>query len=82
MFWDMRPDAFKGFSVVRFLKDLAAFAKKKILVIWDGASIHRSEEVKSFLASMQDNEIWLERIPPYSPELNADEQVWKGAAPI
>lgn len=76
MFWRLRPDAFKGFSIVSFLKELLAFAKKKILVIWDGASIHRSEEVKSFLASMQDDEVWLERIPPYSPELNADEQVW------
>jgi transposase len=76
MFWDLRPDAFKGQSIVQFLRDLMNFAKKKILVIWDGASIHRSEEVKSFLASMKENEIWLERIPPYSPELNADEQVW------
>lgn len=76
MFWHLRPDAFKGCSVVVFLKGLLAFAKKKILVIWDGASIHRSREVKSFLASMQDDEVWLERIPPYSPELNADEQVW------
>jgi transposase len=77
MFWQLRPDAFKGFSIVSFLKDLLAFAKRKILVIWDGASIHRSEEVKTFLASLRDDEVWLERIPPYSPELNADEQVWK-----
>jgi transposase len=76
MFWDIRPDAFKGSSIVQFLKGLLAFAKQKILVIWDGASIHRSGEVKDFLASLQDEEVWLERIPPYSPELNADEQVW------
>jgi transposase len=76
MFWDIRHDAFKGLSIVQFLKDMLDYAKKKILVIWDGASIHRSDEVKSFLASLQDGEVWLERIPPYSPELNADEQVW------
>jgi transposase len=76
LFWNLRPNAFKGQSIVQFLRDLLSFAKKKILVIWDGASIHRSKEVKSFLASMKKKEIWLVRIPPYSPELNADEQVW------
>lgn len=64
MFWSLRPDAFKGPSIVHFLKGLLAFAKKKVLVIWDGASIHRSEEVRSFLGSMQDGEVWLERSPP------------------
>ncbi len=36
----------------------------------------QGEEVKSFLSSLKNEEVWLERIPPYSPELNADEQVW------
>jgi transposase len=26
---------------------------------------------------MKEDEVWMERIPPYSPELNANEQVWK-----
>jgi transposase len=76
IFWQQSPDAFKGHTIVRFLKDLLAFAKRKILVIWDGASIHNSEEVKDFLASLKGEKVWLERFPPYSPELNADEQVW------
>ena len=76
MFWNLRSGAFKGGSIVQFLKDLLDFAKKKILIIWDGASIHRSKEVKSFLTSLHEDEVWLECIPPYSPELNADEQVW------
>jgi transposase len=74
--WGLRPDAFKGASIVQFLKDILAAVARKILVIWDGASIHKGEEVKSFLSSLKNEEVWLERIPPYSPELNADEQVW------
>jgi transposase len=74
--WDLRPDAFKGTSIVQFMKDILAAVAKKILVIWDGASIHKGKEVKSFLSSLKNEEVWLERIPPYSPELNADEQVW------
>lgn len=76
MLWNLRPDAFKGTSIVQFLEDVLAAVARKILVIWDGASIHKGEEVKSFLSSLKNEEVWLERIPPYSPELNADEQVW------
>lgn len=76
IFWQKKTGAYKGLHIAQFLSDLLAFAKQKILVIWDGASIHKSEEVKELLAGLKDKELWLERIPPYSPELNADEQVW------
>jgi len=49
----------------------------KLLVIWDGGSIHRSNEVKDFLADVRSEEIDLERFPAYAPELNPDEGVWQ-----
>jgi transposase len=45
------------------------------LVIWDGGSIHRSNEVKNFLAGGRSEEILLGRFPAYAPELNPDEGV-------
>lgn len=51
------------------------FRRTKLLIIWDGARTHTSEEVKTFLRSEAKGRIHLVRLPPYSPQLNADEQV-------
>src|SRR5215470_18436799 len=45
-------------------------------VIWDGGTIHRSQDVKQFLAAGGAPQIHLERFPAYAPELNPDECVW------
>jgi transposase len=50
--------------------------KKKILLLWDNASCHKSKEVKQWL---KDNPsiVELDNFPPYSPEMNPIEHVWK-----
>jgi transposase len=68
--------SFKSPDVVRFLKHLLRHIPGKILVIWDGAPIHRSRVVKDFLADGGTRRILLERLPGYAPELNPDEGVW------
>jgi len=47
-----------------------------LLIVWDGASIHDSEEVRKYLGTKKQNEFHLVKQPYYSPELNAGEQVW------
>jgi transposase len=58
---------------------------KKLCFIWDNATWHRSKELRALLGKNedgQDNEfahirfIWL---PPYSPDYNPQEHVWKVA---
>jgi transposase len=68
--------SFKGPDVVRFLKHLMRQIAGKLLIIWDGATIHRSQMVKTFLADGAAERIHLERLPGYAPELNPDEGVW------
>jgi transposase len=46
-------------------------------LIWDNATIHRSDEVKAFLANGWAPKIHLENFPAYAPELNPDEGVWQ-----
>lgn len=48
--------------------------KRKVLLIWDGAPWHRGA-VKEYLKGQH----WLElmNFPPYSPDLNPQEHVWK-----
>jgi hypothetical protein len=42
--------AFKGPTIVRFLRHLSRCFSDKLLAIWDGSSAHRSQAVKTFLA--------------------------------
>lgn len=45
--------------------------------IWDGSSIRRSAELKSFLIQGGARFVWPEQFPPYVSDLNPDECVWR-----
>jgi transposase len=62
---------------ITFLFHLGRRIGGKLLVIWDGSPIHRSNLVKEFLAAGGAGYVHLEQFPPYAPELNPDEQVWQ-----
>src|SRR5262245_53971161 len=72
-----RTRAMTGSDSIGFLQHLHSYFGCKLLVIWDGAPIHRSKEVKEFLADGWARRIHLERFPAYAPELNPDEGVWQ-----
>lgn len=67
---------FSSEDIVWFLSKLCSrYRKRDLLVIWDGAAIHRSQTVKAFL-SRKAGRVHLERLPAYSPELNPVELLW------
>jgi transposase len=68
--------AYCAHDVVRFLRLLLRKLPGKLLVIWDGASIHRAQAIKEFLSRGAAKRIHLERLPGYAPELNPQEGVW------
>ena len=70
---------------VAFLEYLQAqYPESRIALIWDGASYHRSGEVKSYLDSLNQGlepslwKITYIRFAPNAPEQNPIEDVWKG----
>jgi transposase len=67
---------YKGPDVVRFLQILLREIPGKLLLVWDGVSIHRSQCVKDFLALGAAKRLYLERLPAYAPELNSQEGAW------
>ena len=67
----------KSWESILFLCHLRRLIGTNLLVIWDGSPIHRSNEVKSFLTQGGAEFVWLERFPPYAPDLNPDERVWQ-----
>lgn len=52
------------------------YKKKKIVIIWDNASWHKSETIKKFLKRTK-HDFYLINFPPYAPEENPQEHVWK-----
>ncbi len=72
----IQEEAFRGPAIVAFLRQLLRQVGGKLLVIWDGAPIHRCQPVKDFLAAGAATRLHLERLPGYAPDLNADEGVW------
>ena len=67
--------ALRGPDVVRFLEHLLRHLPGKLLVLWDGAPIHRGQAVKDFLAAGGAQRVRLEQLPGDAPELNGDEGV-------
>lgn len=51
------------------------YKNKKILILWDGAGWHRGSKVQEFIK--KDKNIETIYFPPYSPEENPQEHVWK-----
>jgi len=69
-------NAMDDFDRVHFLKHLLWQTDSKLLVIWDGLPIHRNQYVKDYLANGATRQIYHERLPAYTPDLNPDEGVW------
>jgi len=63
-------------STIIVLNKLAEkYKNKRIVLFWDNASWHRSEEIKSFLKTTTQFKLY--SFPPYAPDLNPQEHVWK-----
>lgn len=76
LFLSMRTTSFDSGGVIKFLQELLSAIVGKLLIIWDGATIHRSNEIKAFLSEGATQRILLERLPAYAPDLNPDEGIW------
>jgi transposase len=65
-----------GESIIIFLQQLldANASAGKIHLYWDNAGYHRSKEILEFI---KDTKIVLHYLPPYSPNLNPIERLWK-----
>jgi len=76
IFMQMQERAYCAEDVVAFLRLLLRKIPGKLLVIWDGASIHQAKVIKEFLAAGAAKRLHLERLPGYAPDLNPQEGVW------
>ena len=76
LYLTMQEKAFDSDGIVAFLQQLLDQIEGNLLIIWDGAPIHRSKTIKAFLAAGAAKRIRLVRLPGYAPDLNPDEGIW------
>lgn len=60
---------------INFLKSLLKGRENPLILIVDRAKFHRSKKVIAYVRSNR-TKIRIYFLPPYSPEMNPDEQVW------
>ena len=76
LFLQTREEPFDGAGVIAFLDGLQQQIAGELLIVWDGATIHRSRLLRQYLADGAAARLHLERLPGYAPELNPAEGVW------
>lgn len=81
-----RRNEYKGFTtqesinadkLVEFLDLLSFTVRKKTVVVLDNASVHRNRKIKELRKIWEDRGLFLFYLPPYSPELNLAEILWR-----
>ena len=76
LYFHSQDHAIDSTDVVAFLEHLLREVLGRILIIWDGAPIHRSHVIQEFLANGAAPRIHVERLPAYAPGLNPGEGLW------
>lgn len=76
LFVQTQPQAYRAPDVVRFLRMLLRKIAGKLLIIWDGAPIHRGPPIKDFLHRGAAKRLHVEQLPGYAPDLNPVEGLW------
>lgn len=70
----------KSFYTVQFLRKIEAeYQGRDVLLIWDGAPSHRGEVRKYLREKDKKWKLQIIYFPPYSPDLNPQEHVWRQA---
>jgi transposase len=69
------PGAIRSEQIIEFLGALKRQIKKPLLIVWDGAAIHRSRKLNVWLEALNGH-IAVARLPAYAHELNPVEAIW------
>lgn len=75
--FEVLETTFNSDRVISFMDRFVGQTVKKTVVILDNSPIHKS---KKFIAKMEQwiqDDVWVYFLPPYSPELNLIEILWR-----
>jgi transposase len=66
-----------GLCFIAFMFALIEYVGKKLVVILDNASIHKSKKMKPYREMLEEMGVQFYFLPPYCPELNRIEILWR-----
>jgi transposase len=76
LYFYSQEGALNSAAVVAFLEHWLREVSGRMVIIWDGAPMHRSQVIQEFFANGAAQRLHLERLPADAPELNPGEGVW------
>jgi transposase len=80
LIWHLREKRTTRENVIAFLDELAKQPHSvPRIVVLDNARIHKGEPMQNMLSQWEQQGLYLYYLPPYSPELNKIEILWKHA---
>lgn len=77
LFWEMSEEYINSNLVINLLDKLSNNLKKKTVIVMDQASIHTSDNLLKNLEKWSAKGLEIFWLPPYSPQLNLIEILWK-----
>jgi transposase len=75
--WDLFRRTVKADDLLAFLRTLPREPETPLVVVLDNASIHTNRTIKAALPALWRERIYLYYLPPYSPELNRIERLFR-----
>lgn len=76
--YEVHQTTFNSEKAIAFLDKFAAKTRKKTVVVLDNAPIHKSKKFLRRIKYWRDKmDLYIFFLPPYSPELNLIEILWK-----
>jgi transposase len=75
--WDLFRRTLRADDLLAFLRTLPREPGRPLVVVLDNASIHKNRTIEAALPALWRERIYLYYLPPYSPELNRIERLFR-----
>lgn len=64
-------------TAIAMMDEFCQTITKRTVVVMDNAPIHRSKKFMAKINQWREQDLWIYFLPPYSPELNIIEMLWR-----
>ncbi|MDA3943451.1 MAG: IS630 family transposase [Bacteroidetes bacterium] len=77
LFFEVNETTFNSDKFIGFMDEFMSQIVKRTVVILDNSPIHKSKKFMAKIKEWKENDLLIYFLPPYSPELNLIEILWR-----
>ena len=77
LFFEVLETTLNSERFISFMDHFANQVVKRTIVILDNCPIHKSKKFMAKIEQWREQDVWIYFLPPYSPELNLIEILWR-----